>query len=72
MATNMIDPQKAVSSDVPAERQIDGDEGREDEDHGSPLKGGGNGRGKTANQRTTSIRTGAIGKGNDSDSDFDL
>jgi len=72
MATNMIDPRKAVSTDVPAERQIDGDEGTEDEDRGSPLKGGGNGRGKTVNQRTTSIRMGAIGKGDDSDSDFDL
>ncbi|KAF9505812.1 hypothetical protein BS47DRAFT_1353587, partial [Hydnum rufescens UP504] len=72
MATNMIDPRKAVSTDVPAERQTDGDEGTEDEDRGSPSKGRGNGRGKTVNQRTTSIRTGAIGKGDDSDSDFDL
>jgi len=74
MATNMVDPRKAQSLSISAERHGDDDEDlKEDDDQDSRSKGGINGRGTwTVNQRTTKIRTRIVGHGDNDDSDFDL
>jgi hypothetical protein len=73
MATNMIDSRKAQSSGFPIERQEDSDGGtKEDNDRGSHSKDLNKRGTRTVNHRTTNIRTGTVGQGDDDDSDFDL
>ena len=73
MATNMIDPRKAQSSGFPIERQEDSDGGiKKDNDRGSHPKDLNTRGTRTVNHRTTNIRTGTVGRGDDYESDFDL